>query len=90
MQAQQFTTGDNEGGYTLSEVVATVGNLGFNSRPRVGIYSDTSTNHPDSSLYVLTNPALFAADGNNSFNYVWDSFVNACMGGIGVQVALAK
>ena len=62
-QAQQFTAGDNEGGYTLSEVVAKLADVGDDSMPRVSIYSDAS-GAPGTSLYVLTNPASVSGGSN--------------------------
>ena len=66
-QAQQFTTGDEEDGYTLSEIVAKLEEVGGNSSPRVSIFSDSSpSGYPGSSLYVLTNPTSLA-NGSNTF-----------------------
>ncbi len=64
-RAQQFTTGDSEGGYTLSEVVSKLSDAGINATPLVSIYSDAS-NNVGSSLYVLTNPTWFSI-GSNTF-----------------------
>ena len=66
LQAQQFRTGDNEGGYTLSTIQVRVDDFGPNSRPKVSIYT-TSSGNPGSSLYVLTNPATLNDDAINSF-----------------------
>ena len=66
LQAQQFRTGDNEGGYTLSTIQVRVDDFGSNSRPKVSIYT-TSSGNPGSSLYVLTNPATLNDDAINSF-----------------------
>ena len=66
LQAQQFRTGDNEGGYTLSAIQVRVDDFGSNSRPKVSIYT-TSSGNPGSSLYVLTNPATLNDDAINSF-----------------------
>ena len=65
VKAQQFTTGDNEDGYTLSEVIAKLSSVGNNTLPRVSLYSNVS-NDPGSSLHVLTNPASISG-GNNTF-----------------------
>ena len=60
-QAQPFATGDNEDGYTLSEVVVKVGSdAGAADVPRVSIYS-RSAGHPGTSLYTLANPVSFAS-----------------------------
>ena len=64
-QAQQFTTGDDENGYTISEIVAKLEAVGSNASPRVSIFNDSSGS-PGSSLYVLTNPASLA-NGSNTF-----------------------
>ena len=66
LQAQQFRTGDNEGGYTLSAIQVRVDDFGSNSRPKVSIYT-TSSGNPGSSLYVLTNPATLNDDAINTF-----------------------
>ena len=66
LQAQQFRTGDNEGGYTLSAIQVRVDDFGSNSRPKVSIYT-TSSGNPGTSLYVLTNPATLNDDALNSF-----------------------
>ena len=66
LQAQQFRTGDNEGGYTLSAIQVRVDDFGSNSRPKVSIYT-TSSGNPGTSLYVLTNPATLNDDAINSF-----------------------
>ena len=68
-QAQQFTTGDEEDGYTLSEIVAKLEEVGGNSSPQVSIFSDSSSSRypgPGSSLYVLNNPTPLA-NGSNTF-----------------------
>ena len=66
LQAQQFRTGDNEGGYTLSTIQVRVDDFGSNSRPKVSIYT-TSSGNPGTSLYVLTNPATLNDDAINTF-----------------------
>ena len=66
LQAQQFRTGDNEGGYTLSAIQVRVDDFGSNSRPKVSIYT-TSSGNPGTSLYVLTNPATLDDDAINTF-----------------------
>ena len=66
LQAQQFSTGDNEGGYTLSAIQVRVDDFGSNSRPKVSIYT-TSSGNPGTSLYVLTNPATLNDDAINTF-----------------------
>ena len=66
LQAQQFRTGDNEGGYPLSAIQVRVDDFGSNSRPKVSIYT-TSSGNPGTSLYVLTNPATLNDDAINTF-----------------------
>ena len=66
LQAQQFRTGDNEGGYTLSAIQVRVDDFGSASSPKVSIYT-TSSGNPGSSLYVLTNPATLNDDAINTF-----------------------
>ena len=66
LQAQEFSTGDNEGGYTLSTIQVRADDFGSNSRPKVSIYT-TSSGNPGSSLYVLTNPATLNDDAINTF-----------------------
>ena len=56
--AQGFTTGDNEDGYTLSQVVAVVSAFSDIS-PRISIYTGTG-GKPDSNLYTLNNPGTFS------------------------------
>ena len=64
--AQQFRTGDNPGGYALTNVVAGLMNVGADSTPKVSIYTHASGG-PGTSLYVLTNPATFASLATNTF-----------------------
>lgn len=63
--AQRFTTGGNEHGYTLSEVVAVMRSVPQGMSPRVSIYTNDS-GKPGSSLYVLSNPGRFTT-GNTTF-----------------------
>ncbi len=65
-QAQQFTTGDNAGGYTLSAIDVLANDFKLLSSPRVRIYTTTSGN-PGTPLYVLTNPGTLADDAINTF-----------------------
>ena len=55
-EAQQFTTGPNAGGYTVSTVLASV--AAVNATPRVRIHA-ANGNNPGAVLYTLTNPASF-------------------------------
>ena len=65
-QAQRFSTGSNEGGYTLSAIKVQADNFESASSPRVSIYTVTSDN-PGTLLYVLTNPATLNDDAINTF-----------------------
>ena len=60
-QAQGFTTGNNDGGYTLTTIDVNIHQVASNTNPKVSIYSATSAGAPDSSLYVLTDPSNFSA-----------------------------
>ncbi len=57
--AQEFTTGDNENGYTLSDVVFKVATVNSGAVPKVSIYTEDG-DEPDAVLYTLTNPATFS------------------------------
>ena len=66
-RAQQFTTGDNNNGYTLSEVVIKVlSGADDTDVLRVSIHASISAITPGSSLYTFTNPAPFS-NGNMTF-----------------------
>ena len=56
-------------------------------RVQVTAEDDTTTQTYE---VTVTRGANAAEICGRTLNYVWDSFVNACIGGIGVQVALAK
>ncbi len=64
-QAQQFTTG--AGSHTLGSVVAHLRSVGSQAAVKVSIYTSTSGNKPDTSLYVLNNPTTIAATSDNTF-----------------------
>ena len=66
-QAQQFTTGDNEDGYTLSSVQIYIRSFIGSSRARVSIYGADSSGDPDSRLFRLTNPSPIANNSLNTF-----------------------
>ena len=80
-QAQTFTTGSNASGYTLSEVDLRIDtNGGTDDDPstlQVSIYSVSSGGDPDSSLYVLTNPASITNDADNTFTAPANSTLDA-------------
>ena len=64
--ALRFTTGGNSTGYTLSEVVLKVAGQ-VHPGLRMSIYTTNSSGHPDSSLYVLSNPASLTVNALNTF-----------------------
>ena len=64
--AQWFSTGSEEGGYTLSAIDVLVDDFKSASSPRVSIYTVVSGN-PGTSLYLLTNPATLDDDAINTF-----------------------
>ena len=64
-QAQKFTTGDNEDGYTLSAVRFRIWTYSSDGA-KVSIHADASGN-PGRSLYVLASPAPIANNGFNAF-----------------------
>ena len=66
-QAQRFTTGDNEDGYTLSSVRIHIRNFAGSDAVRVSIYEADSSGLPDSSIYLLMNPGSIANDSFNTF-----------------------
>ena len=74
--AQQFTAGDQQGGYVLTGVVVALGWVGGHSDPKVSIFTDAS-GVPGSSLYVLTNPMSFSSYANNSFTAPEDATLDA-------------
>ena len=65
--AQGFTTGDNADGYTLSSVEVLITNFAAPVTAKVSIYGATSSGTPNSSLYVLNNPASIVNDQLNTF-----------------------
>ena len=66
-QAQGFTTGDNADGYTLSSVEVLITGFAAPETAKVSIYGATSSGTPNSSLYVLNNPALIVNSQRNTF-----------------------
>ena len=66
--AQQFTTGNNTDGYTLTSVELYISAYSSaDDGARVSIYSVDASGNPDSSSYVLTNPATFTTGSLNTF-----------------------
>ena len=64
-----FTTGDNTDGYTLSSVeVGFRADFGGSDEARVSIYGADVSGNPESSLYVLDNPASITNGELNTFN----------------------
>ena len=66
-QAQQFTTGDNEDGYTLSTVQIYIREFAGSDAAKISIYEANSSGNPNSSLYQLTNPSQIANNRLNTF-----------------------
>ena len=66
-QAQQFTTGDHNPGYTLGSVQIHLAFIVSNDQVRVSLYSDSS-GFPGSSLHVLTNPSSITNSAFNTFS----------------------
>ena len=66
-QALGFTTGDNADGYTLSSVQLSISQFGGSDAAKISIYSANASGNPDSSLYVLINPAPIVNDSLNTF-----------------------
>ena len=56
--AQEFTTGSQAGGYTITGVTLELGSVSSGDMPRVSIYT-AATNDPGAVRYVLDNPASF-------------------------------
>ena len=65
--AQQFTTGDNAGGYELSSIQLYIRSFDSTDSARVSIYEANASGNPDSSRYTLTNPASITNDTLNTF-----------------------
>ena len=77
--AQEFTTGPNPAGYTLTEVTVIFNqepDAGDDSGVKVSIYTSTASGIPDSLLYALTNPASII-DGWNRFTPPENSTLNS-------------
>ena len=66
-QAQQFTTGDNEDGYTLSSVQIYIRDFGGSDAARVTVYEADSSGKPSGSLYPLMNPGSVSNNSLNTF-----------------------
>ena len=60
-QAQAFTTGSNDGGYTLTSVEIEFDNVAAGAAFTVSIWTESSGS-PGTSLGTLTNPTLTATD----------------------------
>ena len=78
--AQLFTTGNNTGGYTLSEVdlriAAHSGGTEDATKLRLSVYS-VSSGSPNASLHVLTNPTTFTDDAVNTFTAAANTTLDA-------------
>ena len=65
--AQQFTTGDNTAGYTLTAVDIVVTSVSVQLRLRVRIFDNNNSNDPKSMVYELTLSGT-VANGTVTFN----------------------
>ena len=65
--AQQFTTGDNTAGYTLTAVDIVVTSVSGSATSRVRIFDNNNSNHPKSMVYELTLSGTVAG-GTVTFN----------------------
>ncbi len=66
-QAQGFSTGSNEDGYSLSGIVAYLKDVGSDDVPKVSVYTTDANGNPDEILHKLSNPASFSNDARNTF-----------------------
>ena len=66
-QAQGFTTGNGEDGYTLSSVEIYLKDFGGTDTVTVSIYSSTISGVPGNSEYTLTNPSSISLNALNAF-----------------------
>ena len=66
LHGQRFTTGANEAGWSLSEVVAALGDVASGAVVKVSIYSDSSGS-PGSLVHSLTNPTTVSSNAENTF-----------------------
>ncbi|WP_420634233.1 choice-of-anchor R domain-containing protein [Candidatus Palauibacter sp.] len=83
LAAQAFTVGADDGDYTLASIElpftdreissANIGSL------TVSVWSADSSNHPESSLYTLTNPSSIAANTTATFTAPVGSTLEAGM-----------
>ena len=74
-RAQQFSTGSNPAGYTLSSVSFHISDWSSGDSVAVKIYSD-SNGSPGSEVYALSNP-ITVSDGLNTFTAPADSTLAA-------------
>ena len=69
--AQAFTVGADDGDYTLASIELPFRNREISSANigslNVSVWSADSSNHPESSLYTLTNPSSIAANTTATF-----------------------
>ena len=65
--AQQFTTGDNTAGYTLTAVDIVVTAVSLSPTSRVRIFDNNNSNHPKSMVHELTLSGTLA-NGTVTFN----------------------
>ena len=75
-RAQQFSTGSNPTGHTLSSVDFFIRSFSSGDSVAVAIYSSDSNGNPGSEVYALTNPTT-VSDGLNTFTAPADSALAA-------------
>ena len=73
--AQNFRTGSNDGGYTLSSVVVHLGATSGRSIS-VNIRENTSNNRPGTLVATLSNPNTLTANSINTFTAPADTTLN--------------
>ena len=76
-QTQQFTTGDNTAGYTLSSVQLYITNFSGTDEARISIYEADSSGNPSASRYTLTNPGTITNESLNTFTAPANSTLDA-------------
>ena len=67
-QAQRFTTGSNEDGYSLSKIIAYLKDVSADDAPQVSIYTSDENGNPDNILHALSNPTSFSDGARNTFS----------------------
>ncbi len=76
-QAQRFTTGSNEDGYSLSKIIAYLKDVSADDAPQVSIYTSDENGNPDNILHTLSNPTSFSDGARNTFSAPADATLSA-------------